>query len=120
MAEFEAFYSQFEPRPDQPAYIWRIKTRLHSVVELDFHWLDGSGVLQADYAGRDYSATQRISEAVNYLGCDGLIVPSARYSGDNLIVYLQNLADDCFIVAEAPSVFTWSPATTDATDNDKR
>ena len=36
------------------------------------------GVHQASFRDRDYSRTQEISDALNYMGCEGLIVPSAR------------------------------------------
>jgi RES domain len=51
------------------------------------------GVNVADYGELDYallreeySVTQRIGEAAHFLGIDGLIVPSARWPGANLVV----------------------------------
>ena len=78
-SEFEAFWSLFEQRPDRKALNWKLKVRLKRVVELNFEDLEKLSVRQADYQDRDYSRTQEISDAVSYLGCDGLIVPSARY-----------------------------------------
>ena len=51
---------------------------------------------------------QEISDAVNYLGCDGLIVPCARYECRNLVIYVQNLAGDCVVEADESEVFEWS------------
>ena len=107
-AEFEAFWSLFEQRPDRPASSWRLRVGLKRVVELDFEDLEGFGVLQSDYRGRDYGRTGAISDVVSYLGCDGLIVPSARYDGRNLVVYLQNLDADCRIEEVESSPFSWS------------
>ena len=107
-AEFEAFWSLFEQRPDRQALNWTLRVRLKRVVELDFMELERLGVGQADYRSRDYSRTQEIADGLNYLGCDGLIVPSARYDCKNLIVYIQNLEKDCFVEEDESRVFWWS------------
>ena len=106
-AEFEAFWSLFEQRPDRQALNWTLRVRLKRVVELDFVELEQLGVGQADYRSRDYSRTQEIADGLNYLGCDGLIVPSARYDCKNLIVYIQNLEKDCFVEEDESRVFRW-------------
>ena len=107
-AEFEAFWSLFQERPDRQASRWKLRVRLKSVGELDFEQLYELGVGQADYRGRDYSRTQEISDALNYLGCDGLIVPSARYDGRNLVIYVQNLDKDRFLEEVESREFFWS------------
>ena len=70
-AEFEAFWFLFDQRPDRPALNWKLRVRLKRVVELDSDQLDGFGVGQADYQGRDYTRTQAISDALHHLECDG-------------------------------------------------
>lgn len=107
-AEFEAFWSLFEQRPDRRALNWRLRVRLKRVVELNFEELEQLGVGQSDYQSRDYSRTQEVSDGLNYLGCDGLIVPSARYDCKNLIIFMQNLDKDCFVKDEDCRVFRWS------------
>ena len=67
-AEFEAFWSLFEQRPDRQALNWTLRVRLKRVVELDFVELEQLGVGQADYRSRDYSRTQEIADGLNYLG----------------------------------------------------
>ena len=47
-AEFEAFWSLFEQRPDRPALNWTVKVRLRRVVELDFGQLEQLGVHRSD------------------------------------------------------------------------
>ena len=110
-AEFEAFWSLFEQRPDRPALNWTLRVRLRRVVELDFEQLEELGVRQAEYEGRDYSRTQEISDGLNYLGCDGLIVSSARHDSKNLVVYIQNLGRDCFVEEDEGGAFAWSDST---------
>lgn len=107
-AEFEAFWSLFEQRPDRRALNWKLRVRLWRVVELGFEELGQLGVRQTDYRSRNYSRTQEISDGLNYLGCDGLIVPSARYDCNNLIVYMQNLSRDCILEEVESKEFLWS------------
>ena len=107
-AEFEAFWSLFEQRPDRPALNWKLKVRLKQVVELDFELLEQLGVARTDYHNRYYSRTQEISDGLNYLGYDGLIVPSARCECNNLVVFVQNLDSDCVIEENTSTVFQWS------------
>ena len=107
-AEFEAFWSLFEQRPDRQALNWRLRVRLNRVVELDFGALETLHVAQSGYGDREYSRTQEISDAVNYLGYDGLIVPSARYECRNLIIYIQNLAGDWVVEDDGSKPFEWS------------
>ncbi len=107
-AEFEAFWSLFEQRPDKKAVNWKLRVRLNRVAELDFGVLARLGVRQVEYGNRDYSCTQKISDALHYLGYDGLIVPSARYDCSNLIVYVQNLDRVCIVEENETRVFRWT------------
>ena len=107
-AEFEAFWSLFEQRPDRRALNWKLRVRLTRVVTLDFEELEQLGVGPAVYGTRDYARTQEISDGVNYLGCDGLIAPSARYDCDNLVVYMQNLERSCILEEVESRQFRWS------------
>ncbi len=42
------------------------------------------------YGERDYSATQKIGAALNFLEFDGLISPSARWNCENLTIFADN------------------------------
>ena len=35
-------------------------------------------------------------------------MPSARYGGKNLIVFMENLDEDCFVEEVEPIEFSWS------------
>lgn len=107
-AEFEAFWLLFEQRPDRPALNWKLRVQLKRVVELGFGKLEQLGVERARYRTRDYSRTQEISDGLNYLGCAGLIAPSARYDCKNLVVFMQNLNRDCFLEEDGSREFRWS------------
>ena len=107
-AEIEAFWSLFEQRPDRQALNWKLRVRLKRVAEMDYEELERLGVSLAKYPSLDYSRTQEISDGLNCLGCDGLIVPSARYDCKSLIILVQNLDKDCFVEEEESREFRWS------------
>lgn len=50
------------------------------------------GVVWADYPTLNYVKTQQIGAAVAFLGCDGLIAPSARWACENLMLFPTNHA----------------------------
>jgi RES domain len=50
------------------------------------------GVVWADYPTLNYLKTQQIGAAVAFLGCDGLIAPSARWACENLMLISTNHA----------------------------
>ena len=52
--------------------------------------LEGVGVDMAQFAGRDRRRTQEIGAAVAFLDHDGLIVPSARWDCENLVIFTDN------------------------------
>ena len=85
-----------------------MNARLRLTVRLDFEALYALGVRQAGYAYRDYTRTQEISDGLNYLGYHGVLVPSARYACENLVVYMQNFDEACSLDEERSSVFQWT------------
>jgi len=50
------------------------------------------GIDTTRYADRDYDRTQPIANAAFFLGFDGLIAPSARWRGLNLMLFTERLA----------------------------
>jgi hypothetical protein len=49
------------------------------------------GVDVGRYRSFDYTATQAIAAAANFLGVDGLIVPSARFDCANLVIFVERV-----------------------------
>ena len=41
--------------------------------------------------GEDLAAPQLVGGAVNWLQCAGMLIPSARDAGDNLVVFVNNM-----------------------------
>ena len=58
----------------------------------DLELLAKLGVNIARYESFDYAATQAIAAAAHFLEYDALVVPSARYRGANVVVFLDRIA----------------------------
>lgn len=50
--------------------------------------LAAAGLTMNDVGDDDFSACQRVGGAVSFLGRGGLLVPSARRAGDNLVILI--------------------------------
>ena len=88
----------------QPVYLSSLKIHLHELhadlqnvfVFESLEILAAFGIDPATYGTleyarlqAEYSVTQQIGEAAHFLGVDGLVVPSARFPGQNLVVLVS-------------------------------
>lgn len=72
-----------------------IKISLNKLLDLrSADLLADLGVSQEALQSDDFWACQRIGEAVNRLGYDGILVPSVRHRGANLVIFRDNGGDD--------------------------
>ena len=69
--------------------------------------LDGLGIDETRFAEPNYRRTQEIGAAVAFIGCDGLIAPSARWKCENLVLFADNLAMDIDIQAKSVEEVDW-------------
>jgi RES domain-containing protein len=81
-----------EPRPvrrDLKKTIYKIQLELAAVVNLEdvLPHLERAGIPQHLLVGNDWSTSQAIGKTVTWLDRDGLLVPSARAHGRNLVIY---------------------------------
>ena len=90
LAELAYHWSQHFPLPSQPMEVHRIRVQADKTVKLIITDLRKLGVDMALYNSKTYIRTQEIGDAVAFLECDGLIVPSARWSCENLVLYTDN------------------------------
>ena len=58
----------------------------------DLTQLEKLGVETGSYHEREYQKTQDIADAAFFLGFDGLIVPSARWSCANVVLFTDRIA----------------------------
>ncbi len=64
---------------------------------------------QALYEERrsEYPRTQDIAEAAHFLGCDGILVPSARHACQNAVLFCENLGRDAVSVLADHGLIDW-------------
>jgi RES domain-containing protein len=68
--------------------VYRIKVVLQNVLNMS-QWtiLKQLGVTREDFAGTEFETQQEIGGAAEWLKHDGILVPSARASGANLVIF---------------------------------
>jgi RES domain-containing protein len=68
--------------------LYRIAVRTKRTLKLaNLEAVQGLGVSAETYAGLTYERTQDIGDAAAFLGFDGILAPSARWSCQNLIIF---------------------------------
>ncbi|MFQ5954117.1 MAG: RES family NAD+ phosphorylase [Kiloniellales bacterium] len=111
LAETSYHWGQLTPRPSKVAVIHRIRVTTGRTLRLLRADLERLGVNMAEFAGRDHRRTQEIGAAVAFLDRDGLIVPSARWHCDNLVIFTENheLSNDLAVTeSEEVDWQTWA------------
>jgi RES domain-containing protein len=94
LAEIAFHWSLFTPQPTKPALVHSLRVHGNRTLRLLKTTLTTLGVNSIDYESPNYLRTQEIGAAVAFIGCDGLLVPSARWQCENLILFSDNLALD--------------------------
>lgn len=86
------FRLSLEPiRPTKPVDIHTIRVQTERTLYIKgFAELERLGIDIAAYQSLNYSRCQEIGTAVNFLQCDGLLVPNARFDCQNLVIFLGN------------------------------
>jgi RES domain-containing protein len=88
-AEYRISLEPFRPRAERTLY--RLKVRLHSVLDLTSRsFLSDLGIDEEVLSGLDLKRCQQVGGAVSWLRHDGLLVPSARHEGANLVIFPAN------------------------------
>lgn len=96
----------------QPVFPSKVRSILHGIrartaktLELaDLAAAKTLGVLPDRYADLDYAATQAIGDAAAFLGFDGLLVPSARWACQNLVVFTERVGPSDLVIEESEAV----------------
>lgn len=92
LAEITYHWSLLTPRPSRPAVLHRLGISAERRLRLLRTDLDDLEVDVEQYESVNYHRTQEIGAAVAFLGCDGLIVPCARWDCENLVLFPENHA----------------------------
>ncbi|MGF1611363.1 MAG: RES family NAD+ phosphorylase [Kiloniellales bacterium] len=97
-------------------FLHRIEVSLEAVLDLsDPAELERLGVDMArfgrlSYAERDqeYPTTQQIAEVASFLGFDAVLVPNARWSCSNLIVFTEKVGPEQMTAEETTGPIDWA------------
>lgn len=94
LAEIVFHWSQLNPRPTKPVVVHRLRVVTLRTLRLIRADLANLGVPETAYKNVNLPRTQEIGAAVEFLGCDGLIAPSARWTCDNLMLFPDRVGND--------------------------
>jgi RES domain-containing protein len=85
-------------------HLYELLVRTEGLLRLpDMAALERFGIEREKYAELLYARTQEIGDAAQFLGFTGMIVPSARWSGLNLVLFTDRLEPDALdIRAQEP------------------
>jgi len=102
VAEAEHLMSLQPVRPRAARTLHTLRVSLPRVLDLrSRELLEEVGVSREAISSDDFWACRRVGEAVSHLGCDGILVPSARSEGSNLVIYPTNGSDSDIEVVES-------------------
>lgn len=103
LREAEYYISLHPLRPRAKRTLYTIRVSLKNVIDLTApDLLSELGITDAVLASPDHAPCRTIAGAVNWLGHDGLLVPSARRrGGTNLVIYHQDPSITDFDVTDS-------------------
>lgn len=95
LAEAEHQIASQPIRPRAKRTMYQLDLDLSNVLDLtDATLLAGLGVDREALSREDFTECQRVGGAAAFLGHDGIVVPSGRHRGFNLIVFVANQKPD--------------------------
>lgn len=107
LAEISFHWGQLTPRPTKPIVLHTLRVIAHRTLKLVRVDLIALGVPESSYSGINIPRTQEIGAAVEFLGCDGLIAPCARWACDNLILFPDRLGVDAKLEVVTSENVNW-------------
>ena len=107
LAEIAFHWSQLDPMPSKPVQLHTLQVVAERTLRLVRADLRTLGVSDEAYSAINPARTQEIGAAVEFLGCDGLVAPSARWECDHLIVFPDHLGADISIDAIGAETIDW-------------
>lgn len=106
LAEICHHWSQLAPLPSKPVIVHTLGLRTGKTLTLGRAELIGLGVDWDQYGAGALESTQAIGAAVAHLEYDGLIAPSARWTCNNVMLFMTNHEnrDDDLVVRHSEEV----------------
>ena len=107
IAEISYHWSLLSPRPSRPVILHTLQVTASQTLRLIRADLGELGVDLDRFGELDYGRTQEIGSAVAFLDNDGLIVPSARWECDNLILFENSALKTQLDLVGGPREVDW-------------
>jgi RES domain-containing protein len=92
LAEVASYLALLNPMPSKPLALHELSVTTSKTITVAMGDLENLGVDRNRYGERNYERTQMIGAAINYLGLDGLISPSALWNCSNLTLFMDHHA----------------------------
>ena len=113
LSEISFHWGQLNPRPTKPVVLHTLRVVAHRTLKLVRADLATLGVAESAFGGINPPRTQEIGAAAEFLGCDGLIAPCARWPCDNLILFPDRMGVDAtleLVISENVEWIGWATA----------
>lgn len=107
LAEISFHWSQLDPLPTKAVVVHSLNVIAHRTLRLLRANLAALGIPESTFGTSKLSRTQGIGAAVEFLGCDGLIAPSARWPCDNLILFPDRMSVDAVLENHSSEPVDW-------------
>lgn len=111
LAEIAYHWGLLTPLPTKPVVVHRLKVKVHRTLRLIRGDIASLGVTDAEYLKVNLPRTQAIGAAVEFLGCDGLLAPSARWDCENLMLFPDRMSANAtldLVDSETVDWITWA------------
>lgn len=90
IAEVASYLSMLTPVPTKSLQAYTLSVAASKTLRLGIGSLRDVGISPSAFPQRNYAKTKLVGAALNFLGLDGLIAPSARWNCDNLMIFQSN------------------------------
>ena len=107
LAEISFHWAQLNPLPSKAVIVHSLRVVTHRTLRLMRTNLATLGIPETAYGTTNLVRTQQIGAAVEFLGCDGLIAPSARCPCDNLILFPDRMSVDATLAVDSSEHVNW-------------
>jgi hypothetical protein len=98
LAEISYRLGLLTPVPTKPIALHTLRVRARKAIRITRNEFAALGIDAARFGDLDYRRTQVVGDAVGFLEFDGMLVPSARWDCENLVL-LQDHLD----ISDAPT-----------------
>ncbi len=93
------------PLPSKPVVLHKLEVKVDRALRLLMCDLNDLGVNENQFGDTLYDKTQEIGTTISFMEFDGLIIPSARWECENLLIFYDNLStENIFEVIDSTEV----------------